>query len=86
MHPWTAGQEGPSPMEQETAPVERINKTSIFVAGVVNVRLFLKWLKEHTHTKNLSRFTTFVNTIDLKALESQLAKKGKLVTNYSLYT
>ena len=42
----TAGREGPSPMEQETAPGERINKTRLFVTGVVNVRLFLKWLKE----------------------------------------
>ena len=44
----TAGQEGPSPMEQETAPGERINKTPLFVTGVANVRLFLKWLKEET--------------------------------------
>ena len=44
----TAGQEGPSPMEQETASGERINKTPLFVIGVVNVRLFLKWLKEET--------------------------------------
>ena len=41
----TAGQEGPSPMEQETAPGERINKTPLSVTGVANVRLFLKWLK-----------------------------------------
>ena len=44
----TAGQEGPSPMEQETVPRERINKTTLFVTGVVSVRLFLKWLKEET--------------------------------------
>ena len=41
----TAGQEGPSPMGQETAPGERINKTPLFVTVVVNVKLFLKWLK-----------------------------------------
>ena len=44
----SAGQEGPRPMEQEIALGERINKTPFFVTGVVNMRLFLKWLKEGT--------------------------------------
>ena len=43
----TTGQEE-SPMEQETAPEERINKTPLLAIEVVNVRLFLRWLKEQT--------------------------------------
>ena len=35
-------------MERQTAAGERINKNPLFVTGVVNVRLFLKWLKEET--------------------------------------
>ena len=33
-------------MERQTAAGERINKNPLFVTGVVNVRLFLKWPKE----------------------------------------
>ena len=42
-------------MEQETAPGESINKTPLFVTGVVNVRLFLKWLKEETGEDDSAR-------------------------------
>ena len=35
-------------MEQLTALTEKINETPPFVTVVVNVRLFLKWIKEET--------------------------------------
>jgi hypothetical protein len=42
----TFGQKGITSMEQENAPGGRINETPLFVTGVMNVRIFLKWLKE----------------------------------------
>ena len=39
---------GSTPMEQEPAPGERVNKTPLFVTGVSKVRSFLRWLKEKT--------------------------------------
>ena len=41
-------QKGSTPMEQESAPGERVNKTPLFMKGVSNARSFLRWLKEKT--------------------------------------
>ena len=90
----TAGLEGTSPMEQETAPGEGINKTTLFVKGVVNVRLFFKWLKEETGRDGSARMqgdklVLVPKTADsfratVKVLRSIDENKGVAFHTYSL--
>ena len=90
----TVGQEVPNPMEQKTAPGKRIHKTSLFVTGVVNVRLFLKWLKEDTRGDGSYRMhgdmlVLVPNTADCfrateRVLRSMESSKGVAFHTYSL--
>ena len=84
----------PDPMEQETAPGDRRNKTPLFVSGVKNTRTFLKWLKEQTGGDGSARvqgdkLVLVPNTADcfratVRVLRSIEASKGVSFHTYSL--